>query len=367
MLDRLPSAARRPHGRLDTANSTTSEHRPARDPLRLNNLPRDRLPVDVPAALPSIARRQCLAGDVAARAVHESASTIVLALALLLALAAVFFARSWMLGQARIYDGGCAGGQDCGRGRVAEFGDRLTKENLRLIDWPAGSVPDGTFQRSTTAWAAAARRAAGYPAQRARFRLQGHGPGAARLALAVITSGMRAMTIRVNDVLGVAGFVLPGDRVDVMLTREIVKDQPITDVLLQNVKILGIDQRSDQDDNTPDVCQGGHHRGHAGTGPEDHAGGNGRHPVSRAARRQQCGAGAGKAGFAQGSRDLRGNRHCGAEARRKETGNAGREDRAEGEREFCQASGSRAERRVRNTRSSRKAPWCSRTRSLSRR
>jgi pilus assembly protein CpaB len=63
------------------------------------------------------------------------------------------------------------------------------------------------------------------------------------------------MTIRVNDVLGVAGFVLPGDRVDILLTREVVKDQPVTHVLLQNVKVLGIDQRSEQQNNKPDVVK----------------------------------------------------------------------------------------------------------------
>jgi pilus assembly protein CpaB len=66
---------------------------------------------------------------------------------------------------------------------------------------------------------------------------------------------MRAMTIRVNDVLGVAGFVLPGDHVDLMLTRQVENGDPITDILLQNVKVLGIDQRSDQSKSDPDVAK----------------------------------------------------------------------------------------------------------------
>jgi pilus assembly protein CpaB len=47
--------------------------------------------------------------------------------------------------------------------------------------------------------------------------------------------------------VGVAGFILPGDRVDVMITREVGKDTKITDVVLQNVKVIGIDQNSDED------------------------------------------------------------------------------------------------------------------------
>jgi pilus assembly protein CpaB len=81
------------------------------------------------------------------------------------------------------------------------------------------------------------------------------GPGQRASLSAVISSGMRAMTIRVNDVLGVAGFVLPGDRVDIMLTRDVIQNQPITSVLLQNVKVLGVDQKSDQQSSDPNVVK----------------------------------------------------------------------------------------------------------------
>src|SRR3546814_6449822 len=75
-------------------------------------------------------------------------------------------------------------------------------------------------------------------------KISGFG-GKASLA-AILSPEMRAVTIRVNDVAGVAGFVLPGDRVDVLLTRDRtggaggnVANNLITDVLLQNVKVLG--------------------------------------------------------------------------------------------------------------------------------
>ena len=45
------------------------------------------------------------------------------------------------------------------------------------------------------------------------------GPGQRATLSAALTEGMKAVSIRVNDVLGVAGFVLPGDRVDILLTR----------------------------------------------------------------------------------------------------------------------------------------------------
>jgi pilus assembly protein CpaB len=57
---------------------------------------------------------------------------------------------------------------------------------------------------------------------------------------------MKAVTIRVNDVEGVAGFVLPGDRVDIALTRLDGKGGATTDVVLQNAQVLAIDQVADE-------------------------------------------------------------------------------------------------------------------------
>ena len=57
---------------------------------------------------------------------------------------------------------------------------------------------------------------------------------------------MKAVTIRVNDVDGVGGFVLPGDRVDVVLTRQIDKGSATTEVVLQNTRVLAIDQNADE-------------------------------------------------------------------------------------------------------------------------
>ncbi len=184
---------------------------------------------------------------------------IVLALALFLALAAVYFARTWMLGQEASSVTTVQQAQVVkvvAAATALKFGDRLANENLRLIDWPAGSVPEGTF-KSVDELLGPQPRVALQAIQPNELILATKitGPGQRASLSAVIASGMRAMTIRVNDVLGVAGFVLPGDRVDIMLTREAVKDQPITDVLLQNVKVLGIDQNSDQQKGEPNVVK----------------------------------------------------------------------------------------------------------------
>jgi pilus assembly protein CpaB len=182
---------------------------------------------------------------------------IVLALALFLALAAVYFARIWLSSQPnKVAVNQAPVVKVVAAATALKFGDRLAAENLRLIDWPAGSVPDGVF-KSVDELLGPQSRVALQAIQPNELVLATKvtGPGQRASLSAVISTGMRALTIRVDDVLGVAGFVLPGDRVDIMLTREVVQNQPITNVLLQNVRVLGIDQKSDQQTNNPEVVK----------------------------------------------------------------------------------------------------------------
>jgi pilus assembly protein CpaB len=66
---------------------------------------------------------------------------------------------------------------------------------------------------------------------------------------------MKAVTIRVNDVDGVGGFVLPGDHVDVVLTRQGDKNSASNDVVLQSTRVLAIDQLADERSDKPTVAK----------------------------------------------------------------------------------------------------------------
>ncbi len=82
------------------------------------------------------------------------------------------------------------------------------------------------------------------------------GPGGKLTLSGVVASGMRAVSVRSSDVAGVAGFVLPGDRVDILLTRGAGdQGQPVTQVLAENVRVLGIDQLSDDAADKPVVAR----------------------------------------------------------------------------------------------------------------
>jgi pilus assembly protein CpaB len=137
------------------------------------------------------------------------------------------------------------------------FGQKIDRSNIKAVDWPAASVPPGSFKKVEE-----------LVGDQPRMVLQAMeenepllaskitGPGQRATLSAIIDKGMRAITLRVNDVLGVAGFVLPGDRVDILLTRQLDKDAaPVTDVLMQNVKVLGVDQEADQKADKPLVVK----------------------------------------------------------------------------------------------------------------
>ena len=187
---------------------------------------------------------------------------IMILVALVLAAGAVVMARSWITGQIAEQEPAEVAKIETTTVVVAaaqlRFGNKLAREHVKIVEWPAALVPEGTFQKIEDVVSDEDPRVVLQSIEPNEPILVSKvtGPGQRASLSTIITEGMRAMTIRVNDVLGVAGFVLPNDRVDLLLTREIIKGQPITDVLLQNVKVLGIDQKADQpDEGTADVVK----------------------------------------------------------------------------------------------------------------
>lgn len=147
------------------------------------------------------------------------------------------------------------------------YGAIINREHLRLMPWPSGAVPEGSF----TSFSDLVRRDGNRVVLRRiekdepilKSKVSGFG-GRASLS-SIISTNMRAATIRVNDVNGVAGFVLPGDRVDILITRDRSGGTGrrriggganlATDILLQNVKVLGIDQDADDSMDKPAVAK----------------------------------------------------------------------------------------------------------------
>ncbi len=196
---------------------------------------------------------------------------LMLLLAAIMGVTAVFLARGWLARQVPAPVAAVqpeTAPQKMSSVVVAKlplrFGDELNRDNLRVVEWPAESVPDGTFNSIDAILEGEERRVALRDVAVNELILQSRvsGFGGRATLSALLESDMRAVTIRVNEVQGVAGFVLPGDRVDVMFTRpqdvggaRRANGAPVTDVLLQNLKVLAVDQVADNLKNQPVVAK----------------------------------------------------------------------------------------------------------------
>jgi pilus assembly protein CpaB len=143
-----------------------------------------------------------------------------------------------------------------------KFGDVLSADKLREIAWPVGARPEGSFKTTKElldAEKGARQSLQAIGANEPVLATKITGPGQRATLSAVLAEGMRAISIRVNDVRGVAGFVFPGDRVDILLTRNVRdgggNEQSYVDVLLQSVKVLAIDQVADESKENPTVVK----------------------------------------------------------------------------------------------------------------
>lgn len=136
-----------------------------------------------------------------------------------------------------------------------DAGTRLSEMTVKVVAWPKESVPENAFasvdqlmgEEPPVLVKEVRKGEAILP-----YKLAGQG---ARAGLTIkIPKNMRAITISVNEVRGVAGFVLPGDRVDVLLTAAADgKKQFTTRSLVQNVVVLGVDQISSEKEEKPKV------------------------------------------------------------------------------------------------------------------
>jgi pilus assembly protein CpaB len=140
--------------------------------------------------------------------------------------------------------------------RDLKSGDKLNAETLRLMSWPGETLPRGAFTSVEAMFRSGQDRLLISAVAENEPVLEQKLAGSAQSLLAgKLMDNMNAVTIRVNDVAGVAGFVQPEDRVDVFMisgggtTGE--SPQPSSDktsvaVLLQNVRVLAIDQASER-------------------------------------------------------------------------------------------------------------------------
>jgi pilus assembly protein CpaB len=131
-----------------------------------------------------------------------------------------------------------------------QLGTRVDANNLRLIPWPSDEPVSGMFTRieDCANRALITPVAENEPILESKLASMQAGAGLP----ATIPEGMRALSVAVNEVVGVAGFVIPGTMVDVLVTGRIAGtthggDENITRTILENVKVLAAGQKIEQD------------------------------------------------------------------------------------------------------------------------
>jgi pilus assembly protein CpaB len=141
-----------------------------------------------------------------------------------------------------------------------ERGASLKPAMLKVVSYPRDAVPVGAYQTiaqvASSANARTAVRSMGANEPVLPAKLSGAG-GKTNLS-GTLTPGMRAVSVRADDVTGVGGFVLPGDRVDILLTRTVGGGDSattLTQVLAENSLVLGVDQSSDVEADKPVVAK----------------------------------------------------------------------------------------------------------------
>ena len=193
----------------------------------------------------------------------RTSTIVMIGFAVLFGLLAVFVAQSWLSSQAEQRMRSLEANKKpvststiVVAAKPLRFGNELNASQLREAPWPEASLPNGSFSKIADVLAGGKRVALtaiepNEPVLSSKIT----GPGQRATLSAMLRDGLKAATVRVNDIDGVGGFVLPGDHVDVSLTRQVDKANASTEVVLQNVRVLAIDQLADERLDKPSVVK----------------------------------------------------------------------------------------------------------------
>lgn len=175
-----------------------------------------------------------------------------LVFALLLGGMAVALAAQWLGRQASI-----ATNRVVVAARDIQLGSPLTPDMLTSVEWPSGSLPTGAINDPVELAERVVKVTLmrGEPVLESKLAPKGTKGGLS----AVIAEGKRAITVKVNEVVGVAGFALPGNHVDIMVNtndeqgRTNDRERMISKIVLERILVLAVAQEASRDDTKPKV------------------------------------------------------------------------------------------------------------------
>ena len=171
--------------------------------------------------------------------------------ALVLGVSAAWLANNWVKDQIGP-DSNSAGNPVVVAALDIPFGTKIEQAHVKVVDWPSGHTPRGAFSDPVLLENRIATQSFLPGELILEERVVEH-LGGSTLA-SIVEPNKRAVTVRVNDVIGVAGFLLPGNRVDILSTRH-QGSRSITETILQDVKVLAVDQTASTDKDRPVVVR----------------------------------------------------------------------------------------------------------------
>jgi pilus assembly protein CpaB len=169
-----------------------------------------------------------------------------LLLALTLGLAAAAYAASWLQQQATANTF-----QVIVAERDLTMGTRLQPDMLQTLDWPKAATIQGPLTTLDQAVGRVIRTPMlrGEPLLHSKLAPMGEKGGLS----SVLAPGQRAVTVKVNEIMGVAGFALPGNYVDVMVNTADSKDQPVSKIVIERIQVLAVAQDVSTNESKPRV------------------------------------------------------------------------------------------------------------------
>ena len=176
---------------------------------------------------------------------RTGANLLILLVAIAMGGVAAFLARGWLISHSANSIAVEKPGTIVVAAAPLAFGAAITTDNVAEIPWPSKTLPDGAFAH-VRELVKDGRRVVLTPFVRNEPIVASRvtAPNQRASLSTMIDDGKRAVTVSVDDVRGVAGFIFPGDYVDVVLTRTNNNEGPhdFAEVVLQHVKVLAIDQ-----------------------------------------------------------------------------------------------------------------------------
>ena len=179
---------------------------------------------------------------------------ILISISLIMAVGAAFVANKWVVASVMPDQGLNANSAHIVAAAMPiPFTTKVEERHLKLVEMPDGLAPDGFFTTidQVVGRVSTTNISRGEILVAERFRA--HSAGSTLAAL--VDENMRAVTVRVDDVVGVAGFLLPGNTVDVLASRKIPNKRAITETILRNIKVLAVDQTASAEDNEPVIVR----------------------------------------------------------------------------------------------------------------